>query len=97
MRLNPFGGGKTEYHPGIDIGVPVGTPIAAAAAGTVIIVDWVSGYGNYIWIDHCGGISTGYGHLDTFLVSVSAARADHRDVRQHRTFHRSASHYRSSP
>jgi murein DD-endopeptidase MepM/ murein hydrolase activator NlpD len=70
MRLNPFGGGKTEYHPGIDIGVPVGTPIAAAAAGTVIIVGWVSGYGNYISIDHGGGISTGYGHLDTFLVAV---------------------------
>jgi murein DD-endopeptidase MepM/ murein hydrolase activator NlpD len=70
MRLNPFGGGKTEYHPGIDIGVPVGTPIAAAAAGTVIIAGWVSGYGNYISIDHGGGISTGYGHLSTFMVSV---------------------------
>jgi murein DD-endopeptidase MepM/ murein hydrolase activator NlpD len=70
MRLNPFGGGNTEYHPGIDIGVDVGTTVAAAAAGRVIIVGWVSGYGNYIAIDHGGGISTGYGHLSSFFVSV---------------------------
>jgi murein DD-endopeptidase MepM/ murein hydrolase activator NlpD len=70
MRLNPFGGGHTEFHPGIDIGVAVGTTIAAAAAGRVIIVGWVSGYGNYVAIDHGGGISTGYGHLSTFFVSV---------------------------
>jgi len=70
MRLNPFGGGNTEYHPGIDIGVDVGTTVAAAAAGKVIIVGWVSGYGNYIAIDHGGGISTGYGHLSQFFVSV---------------------------
>jgi murein DD-endopeptidase MepM/ murein hydrolase activator NlpD len=70
MRLNPFGGGNTEYHPGIDIGVDVGTTVAAAAAGKVIIVGWVSGYGNYIAIDHGGGISTGYGHLSSFYVSV---------------------------
>lgn len=70
MRLNPFGGGNTEFHPGIDIGVAVGTTIAAAAAGKVIIAGWVSGYGNYIAIDHGGGISTGYGHLSQFYVSV---------------------------
>lgn len=70
MRLNPFGGGNTEFHPGIDIGVDVGTTVAAAAAGKVIIVGWVSGYGNYVAIDHGGGISTGYGHLSAFFVSV---------------------------
>jgi murein DD-endopeptidase MepM/ murein hydrolase activator NlpD len=70
MRLNPFGGGHTEFHPGIDIGVAVGTTIAAAAPGRVIIVGWVSGYGNYVAIDHGGGISTGYGHLSSFFVSV---------------------------
>jgi murein DD-endopeptidase MepM/ murein hydrolase activator NlpD len=66
----PFGGGHTEFHPGIDIGVDVGTTVSAAAAGKVIIVGWVSGYGNYIAIDHGGGISTGYGHLSSFFVSV---------------------------
>lgn len=70
MRPNPFGGGNIEFHPGIDIGVPVGTTVVAAAAGRVIIAGWVSGYGNYIAIDHGGGISTGYGHLSQFFVSV---------------------------
>jgi murein DD-endopeptidase MepM/ murein hydrolase activator NlpD len=70
MRLNPFGGGNTEFHPGIDIAVEVGTPVAAAADGRVIIAGWVSGYGNYIAIDHGGGISTGYGHLSQFFVAV---------------------------
>ena len=70
MRPNPFGGGNIEFHPGIDIGVPVGTTVVAAAAGRVIIASWVSGYGNYIAIDHGGGISTGYGHLSQFFVAA---------------------------
>lgn len=70
MRLNPFGGGNTEFHPGIDIAVDVGTPVEAAAPGRVIIAGWVSGYGNYVAIDHGDGISTGYGHLSQIYVSV---------------------------
>jgi murein DD-endopeptidase MepM/ murein hydrolase activator NlpD len=70
MRLNPFGGGNTEFHPGIDIAVAVGTSVAAVANGRVIIVGWVSGYGNYIAIDHGDDVSTGYGHLSQFYVSV---------------------------
>jgi len=70
MRLNPFGGGNWEFHPGIDIGIPVGTPVLAAATGKVIIAGWVSGYGNYVAIEHGGGISTGYGHLSQIYVEV---------------------------
>ncbi|GEM_PF-6861263 len=70
MRLNPFGGGNWEFHPGIDIGVPEGTSVVAAASGRVIIAGWVSGYGNYIAIEHGGGISTGYGHLSEIYVQV---------------------------
>jgi murein DD-endopeptidase MepM/ murein hydrolase activator NlpD len=69
-RLNPFGGGNSEFHPGIDIGIAVGTPVAAAAAGRVLIAGWVSGYGEYVAVDHGGGISTGYGHLESIFVSV---------------------------
>ena len=68
-RHNPFGGAP-DFHPGIDIGVDVGTTVAAAAAGTVIMAQRYGGYGNYILIDHGGGISTGYGHLSRFYVSV---------------------------
>ncbi len=57
-------------HPGIDIAVPSGTPIQAAAAGTVSIAGPESGYGNYTCIDHGGGISTCYAHQESISVSV---------------------------
>ncbi len=57
-------------HPGIDIGVPSGTPIRAAGTGTVAIAGWVSGYGNYTCINHGGGFSTCYGHQSRIEVSV---------------------------
>src|SRR4051812_39292519 len=57
-------------HPGIDIGVPSGTPIQAAASGTVSIAGPESGYGNYTCIDHGGGISTCYAHQESISVSV---------------------------
>jgi len=57
-------------HPGIDIGVPAGTPIRAAGTGNVVIAGWVSGYGNYTCIDHGGGVSTCYGHQSAIHVGV---------------------------
>jgi murein DD-endopeptidase MepM/ murein hydrolase activator NlpD len=62
-------------HPGIDIGVPAGTPIRAAGSGSVVIAGWVSGYGNYTCIDHGGGISTCYGHQSAIHVSVGQSVA----------------------
>jgi murein DD-endopeptidase MepM/ murein hydrolase activator NlpD len=57
-------------HPGIDIGVPSGTPIHAADSGRVSIAGWVSGYGNYTCIQHTGTMSTCYGHQSRIMVSV---------------------------
>src|SRR6266542_1387512 len=57
-------------HPGIDIAVPSGTPIQAAASGTVAIAGPESGYGNYTCLDHGGGISTCYAHQASISVSV---------------------------
>lgn len=65
--------GSYEYHPGIDIGVPEGTPIRAAATGAVIFTEPESasgGYGNYTCIDHGGGLSTCYAHQSSFAVSA---------------------------
>ncbi|HHW15275.1 MAG TPA: peptidoglycan DD-metalloendopeptidase family protein [Firmicutes bacterium] len=59
-----------RYHSGLDIAVPYGTPVVAAAGGTVILSGWVGGYGKTVIIDHGGGISTLYGHNSTLLVSV---------------------------
>jgi peptidoglycan DL-endopeptidase CwlO len=57
-------------HPGIDIGVPAGTPIQASAAGTVSIAGPNDGYGNYTCIDHGSGVSTCYAHQSVISVSV---------------------------
>jgi murein DD-endopeptidase MepM/ murein hydrolase activator NlpD len=65
--------GSYEFHPGIDIAVPEGTPIHAAAAGTVIFTEpeaGSGGYGNYTCIDHGGGLSTCYAHQSSFAVSA---------------------------
>jgi murein DD-endopeptidase MepM/ murein hydrolase activator NlpD len=66
-----FGG--SEFHEGIDIAVPSGTPIRAAASGTVIFTEPESasgGYGNFTCIDHGGGLSTCYAHQESFAVSA---------------------------
>jgi murein DD-endopeptidase MepM/ murein hydrolase activator NlpD len=57
-------------HPGIDIGVPSGTPIHAADSGTVRIASSYGGYGNYTCIQHTASLSTCYGHQSSFAVSV---------------------------
>lgn len=66
-------GAGYEYHPGIDIAVPEGTPIRAAASGTVALQQSEAesgGYGNYTCIDHGGGLSTCYAHQSAFSVSL---------------------------
>ncbi len=67
---SPFGYRWGRLHAGIDIAVPVGTPIHAAASGTVALAGWVDGYGNYTCIDHGGGLATCYAHQSSLAVSV---------------------------
>jgi murein DD-endopeptidase MepM/ murein hydrolase activator NlpD len=57
-------------HRGIDIGVPSGTPVAAAAEGRVIVASYQGGCGNMVAIDHHGGLSTMYCHMSQIFVSV---------------------------
>ena len=71
--VSPFGYRWGRLHAGIDIAVGYGTPIHAAAAGTVVLAGWVSGYGNYICIDHGGGLATCYAHQSSFAVSQGAS------------------------
>jgi len=67
---SPFGYRWGRLHAGIDIAVPVGTPVHAADSGTVAIAGWVGGYGNYVCINHGGGFSTCYGHNSRLGVRV---------------------------
>ena len=60
-------------HPGIDIGVPSGTPIRAAAAGRVALLQSEAasgGYGNFTCIQHTGAMATCYAHQSAFRVSL---------------------------
>jgi murein DD-endopeptidase MepM/ murein hydrolase activator NlpD len=66
---SPFGWRWGRMHQGIDIGVGMGTPIKAAAAGTVIYCGWESGYGNLTVIDHGGNLATAYGHQSSIAVA----------------------------
>jgi murein DD-endopeptidase MepM/ murein hydrolase activator NlpD len=59
-------------HPGIDIGVPAGTPIRAAAAGRVVLLGPTGGYGNFTCIQHTGVMSTCYAHQSAFATSLGA-------------------------
>jgi LysM repeat protein len=58
----------------VDLAAPVGTTIAAAADGTVIIANsgggWNGGYGNYVVIKHANGAQTLYAHMNSVSVAV---------------------------
>jgi murein DD-endopeptidase MepM/ murein hydrolase activator NlpD len=64
-----FGPRWGSFHEGIDIGAACGTPIHAAASGTVIYSGWMDGYGNFVIIDHGNGLATAYGHQSAIYVS----------------------------
>ena len=65
---SPFGWRWGRMHEGIDIGVPYGTPIHAAASGTIIYCGWEGGYGNLTVIDHGNNLATAYGHQSSIAV-----------------------------
>lgn len=68
-RSNPMGGGGGEFHSGIDLRSPSGTPIRAAGGGTVTFVGWRGGYGQVVIINHGSGIQTLYAHNSVNLVT----------------------------
>jgi peptidoglycan DL-endopeptidase CwlO len=78
--VSGFGMRWGRMHEGIDIAVPAGTPIRAADAGTVVLVQSEAesgGYGNFTCLDHGGGLQTCYAHQSSFAVtSGSVSQGD---------------------
>jgi murein DD-endopeptidase MepM/ murein hydrolase activator NlpD len=69
QREDPvLGNGEGEFHKGIDIGAPNGTPIIATADGVVQSAGMASGYGREVIIDHGHGVETLFGHMSAFAV-----------------------------
>lgn len=66
--VSGFGMRWGRLHEGIDISAATGTPIWAAAAGTVIHAGWLGGYGNLVVLDHGNGLATAYAHASAILV-----------------------------
>jgi len=69
-RSDPFSGEGTEFHPGVDISAPPGTPVHATADGFVIASGWSGGYGRLVVIDHGAGTQSFYAHLSRIFVQT---------------------------
>jgi peptidoglycan DL-endopeptidase CwlO len=71
--VSGFGMRWGRMHEGIDIAVPAGTPIRAAASGSVVLLQSEAesgGYGNFTCLDHGGGLQTCYAHQSSFAVTA---------------------------
>ncbi|MFZ5822772.1 MAG: peptidoglycan DD-metalloendopeptidase family protein [Bacillota bacterium] len=62
--------GTRHYHDGMDIGVPIGTPVVSVARGRVSYVGYLGGYGLTVKVEHGDGLVTLYAHLSEAHVSV---------------------------
>lgn len=60
--------GTFQTHRAVDFAAPTGTPIETVADGTVVFAGWQGAYGNFIKIEHGGGIATAYAHLSKMNV-----------------------------
>ncbi|WP_300671491.1 M23 family metallopeptidase [Soonwooa sp.] len=62
---------QMQFHKGIDVAVPYGSDVVAAAAGKVIFAGEKGGYGNCVIISHGNGLATLYGHLSSISVATN--------------------------
>ena len=66
--------GYSRMHKGIDFAAPRGTPIKAAADGTVSYAGWKGGYGKFVLLKHWGSYSTAYGHMNRIAKGMHRGR-----------------------
>ena len=69
-RLREISRGFSSHHSGVDLMAPYGSPVRAAAAGTVVFAGRYYAYGNIVDLRHAGGIITRYAHLSTFAPGI---------------------------
>ena len=73
---SPYGYRSSGFHTGVDIAPSKGTPIIAAASGTVVGVQYSNySYGNMVVVDHGNGVLTYYAHCNTINVSYGQSVA----------------------
>ena len=70
-RISPFAGIR-QFHSGIDIAAPMGSPIRAAMSGRVSQVGYDDSFGNFILLTHHSGYRTFYGHMSVTRVKPGA-------------------------
>jgi murein DD-endopeptidase MepM/ murein hydrolase activator NlpD len=78
-RRDPFNR-RPSFHTGLDLSAPYLSPIYATAAGIVIYAGYRSGYGKVVEIDHGNAISTVYGHMHRYTVSVGQRVSEHAQI-----------------
>jgi murein DD-endopeptidase MepM/ murein hydrolase activator NlpD len=71
FRRSPFTGAR-QFHSGLDIGAPMGTPIRAAMSGRISTVGWDDAFGNYVVVSHHSGYRTLYAHMSVIRVKSGA-------------------------
>ncbi len=69
-RDHVMGGGGTQFHAGIDLSVPTGTPVRAVQEGTVVFAADHGAYGKAVKLEHAHGLSTLYAHNSRLVVQV---------------------------
>lgn len=72
MALREVSRGFRHGHAGIDLMAPHGSPIRAAAAGSVIYAGWYYAYGNIVDLRHADGVVTRYAHMSVFAPQIAA-------------------------
>lgn len=63
------GDARGEAHPGLDIAVPIGSPVRASGGGTVLQAGEEAEYGRFVLLEHPGGYQSMYGHLSRITVA----------------------------
>ena len=67
-RVHPVSRKRTTHH-GVDLRASMNTPVYSPASGVVTYSGWMNGYGKIVIIDHGGGYTTRYAHLNRWIVS----------------------------